>query len=241
MAIISPVRAVHLAIDVQAEFLRYLDPERQKEFPHSVRQFANELREQHGIPTIWVAMVPGQGIVLYRPTASIPDGEPREPELVEKFGLGAIGPRTDEIILVKSRGSSIESADSAFAGTALIKYLKELGISDIIVTGMNTHGCVADSIADAIQSNALHDALQCHVMTDLLAASRTKASAEEDRDLTWHEGVLRKILGATPLVHYYISGEFLRSLKAGFVSPKRQILPHEQPGAVKPSRRGSSP
>ncbi len=66
---------------------------------------------------------------------------PRANRIVDK-----IGPRSNEIVIVKKK-------PSAFFGTPLMSYLSDLQVDQLIVVGCVTSGCVRASVLDAFSYN----------------------------------------------------------------------------------------
>jgi len=203
----STPRFVHLAIDVQSDFLRWLPIEKRASFPRAVRSFADDLRERD-IPTIWVTY-PGSraNCQIHLPQMALSQGQPRPLSFLESLGLLAVDPRTDEAILVKNR-------ESAFGHPVLEKYLKDLGIEGVIITGLRSRACVPLAVQGAEEGD---NHFSPYVITDLLADYSNSSGGVRDReevrdDPAWHERAVRSKLPPSTTAQFLTSRQFLEFL-----------------------------
>ena len=86
---------VHIVVDVQPNYLRQLNPSRQKSFPIAVRKFADRLRP-YGIPTVWVVLLNEFQMYGREIAWSIKDAPIRCAAKLEKFTLEQVAVRQDE-------------------------------------------------------------------------------------------------------------------------------------------------
>ncbi len=185
--------AVHLAIDVQLRFYHAMPQKRRSLFVKAERAFANKLK-RHNISTIWVAYNQTESFA-FAPTI-------RPPALIKGLGLDAVKPKENEPIYVKC-------ANDAFyyeRNSLLYQELQEKDCQKVIITGMNTCACVADTILGARKVG-----LDVYALYDLMA---DKCCEPRGQSPQWHQEKLIHTCDAINSVHLSTSDAFLQHLKA---------------------------
>jgi nicotinamidase-related amidase len=172
---------VHLAIDVQSRYLRSLSKQRQNEFPKAVRHFADILR-QHGIPTIWVALLDRFQFHPRRAAWSPSGAEKRREKQLQKFDLAGAKAYQDEDVFIKRANNAFEQL--------LTDRLNQYRTKTLIITGMNTRFCVAATVFGAAKEH-----FRSLVVTDLLADMG--AHDLLDADPAWHRKTIESALRTT--------------------------------------------
>lgn len=167
---------VHLSIDVQTEFFTKLSKERQVTFPREEKEFATAMKELC-IPTIWVAHGDLEEYCLHKPARKKRDKIFRKEEII-RLGLLKVSPPNSDALYIKGDNSAF----SDYEEKDLLNCIRGLSAKKLIITGMNTLGCVGDTIQEARLKNfeilAVYDQMAC---TDRLTV---------DADPSWHKKVL---------------------------------------------------
>lgn len=176
----SPRPIVHLSIDLQKRYLKKLSPERASYLLKHVESTAKALRS-FGIPTIWVAYrdlfeTPDESIGHFFSVKAQVNGFPVksfEPVLEKSLGLPEL--QEGDLAYVKAH-------DSVFEGVSSIDHvLKKVECKNLLVSGMNTHACVADTISDAM----MYD-YHVYPLVDCLADKGKNKREEYSGDPEWH-------------------------------------------------------
>ncbi|MER2520307.1 MAG: isochorismatase family protein [Bdellovibrionales bacterium] len=179
---------VHLCVDPQEQYIRYLSPARQSSFPRDIRTFADALRPR--IPTIWIAFGASKAFRTHErlqpwPTENV--GLRRQYRwcsysLVNRLELTTVRPKQDEPILEKG------SVD-AFASSDLQDFLPNN--AQLIFSGMNTTACVFSTVFHA--SLLKYD---CYIVCDRLADGNLRPC--NDMLSSYHRTKLEKMLFPVP-------------------------------------------
>jgi nicotinamidase-related amidase len=237
---------VHVAIDVQRCFLLGLPDQRATALSHDIRTFANALR-RYDIPTVWVAyrtpwaslwpfLAPRtqpQPVGLYAPDPDHSDlcfrhGDRRafaRDELVAQLGLEAIRPRADEPIAVKTDDDAFQAVWYQ-SQSALDLLLRRWKTERALITGMNTHACVASTLLGCA---AERPDIAAVAVYDLLADTENRAP----RDLpAYHAALLQQNLPP-----HLFSLETSDSLLQAFAAAKRQVGARGPSAVLEPARR----
>lgn len=194
-------QTLHIAVDVQDQFVRRLSKERQETYQASVRSFADDL-SVWGVETLWVAS--GAGIDVVAPLTQNKSTDMWKRAFSELLnykvdcGLGHnkwVSPilglpqlRDHEVLLVKFRNSAFEinkeniwvtERGAVQSGSpisdGLANYIKRHGYNHVLITGMHTSMCVSDTI-----KGALANKLTVSVVKDLLADSSPRLLEPKD-------------------------------------------------------------
>lgn len=181
------IQSVHLAIDVQGDFLQPLQSGRATSLPLAIRGFADEIvKLPNSIPTIWVVCGDGYDYGVCEHSERYPDSLK---DIADHHGLEFSLLRKGEIICIKN------GAD-AFGERALRHYLNETypALSRVFVTGLNTRLCVVDTMLGARRQSlevvGVHD-----LMGDSNYASMDlKSQVDPLKTSTWHRQCLLEIL-----------------------------------------------
>lgn len=151
---------VHLALDIQEEYLSRLEKTRTARLPVDVRKFADDLTKK-GIPTIWVAY--GDDVDEFV-TRGVPDDPTR-------YGLPTFVHDSESIF--------IKSSNNAFYKPVMAEYLKACGTHSVVVSGLNTRRCIADTIWGGQMEQ-----FKCHAVFNLMGD--VHAEVRQDASPSWH-------------------------------------------------------
>lgn len=175
------MRRIHLAIDYQNRFV----------FPYAADGRAGEIGgtqlladcratvrslSARQISTLWVT------------TGAQPDWRRLKPRQLANFW------RQDDIpasLAAVMRGYHlVKTGDSAFGNPALLPYLRDRGVQELLISGLYLHHCVAATVTDALQHG-----LRCTLLVPLL---RTHG---DDGDTLRRYRLLRADYGLHPAVN----------------------------------------
>lgn len=181
---------IHLAIDVQREFIGDLRPGRKEYYPKQVDKFRNDLRERN-IPTIHVGFGSSRGAVedieLVPRTA---EWRMSRPEFREKSRQISdlefmVKPYKDEDIVIKHRPDAFAMTTQFLPVPSLAGILKRQGARTIIMTGGNTTACVLESAASALNSE-----FNLILVYDRVA---DESAPKQESDPLWHKEQLSEL------------------------------------------------
>src|ERR1700733_7063940 len=134
MSDISPnSKILHLCIDPQIKYISRLSASRQKSFPAALRQFADAIRP---IPTLWIAIGLNLKVVADELTTPV---QRQQEEQSCGFTF-----RTEPYENIYTK-----LGNDAFASHVFTDHLKQCfpKTDTVIITGMNTRHCVAETMA----------------------------------------------------------------------------------------------
>ena len=191
----TPLRAALFIIDVQDHLCDNLVAERRTEFPRQVRAAADHLRKANGVPAVVIALGRGERnnpLETYACEAHNPSAENmalRKKKIAE-YNLGRLGVHATEAIGVKYD-------NSVFHGNHMAQQMKLGGTETLLLAGMYSSLCVADTARDAIKAG-----IHCVVFTDLLAdaspgvdsSGRELHENEHKGNPAWHKAAVRRHL-----------------------------------------------
>lgn len=189
------MKAVHLAIDIHtSDKACGLSSKKRASFPAEIRTFATTLSHV-GIGTIWTAY--GTQFRHFARKTTTPSHKTWPESFTRKFGLDRVAPRLSEDIFIKSK-------NDAFADGSLMDILKKESVTHVIITGMHTRLCVAETAL-----TALNRGFECIVANDLLA--NMKGEGAEDYDSVWHRRALESLLHAPRKNLRFLPGSLVAS------------------------------
>jgi hypothetical protein len=183
--------AIHFPIDVQCKFCNCLSEKRSKEFPRRIADFSNELGKL-GVETFPVADT----------TILVDYGyyEKPFPEVVSTltkntkknfFRALSFGP---DFFPDTSNAVFVKDVPNAFAFGPLSYLVKERRIKTVIITGMNTTECVAQTVMGAFYK--CREDVCIKVVYDLLADGFDTSIKPEDNPLSHKAAIEKEILSA---------------------------------------------
>ncbi|MGE3623013.1 MAG: cysteine hydrolase family protein [Bdellovibrionales bacterium] len=156
---------VHVAIDIQSRYFDVGDP-----FPATARNFADGLSIR-GIPTVWVALTNALKHGSFKkeiPHGTYCDfGSDKDPQFVTRLGLSEVSPTYTEAIFVKN-------FSNAFERNLLAHILKQKRTEAIIISGLKSTDCVANSVAGALRND-----FTVIIVSDLLQGPRYVSYKED--------------------------------------------------------------
>ena len=178
-----PAAYAHLAVDVQYMFCSRLwnNP---AAYAASVRDTADQLWQNHNIPTVVIASTQYWGrldeFILCKSELIDPSSENRakRQELVKEFGLQDMGLRPHDILLIKNRSD-------AFEAPLLVEHLYGMSVNHTLVSGLDSDRCVAATVTGAVAAG-----FHCTVLSDRLARTATR-----DNTAAYHIGLVESNLG----------------------------------------------
>lgn len=178
------VPVIHLVIDVQDRFLNDLSVRRNLYFSAYLQGQVDKLRDL-GIPTLWVAYrdafkTPADRIgKIYsvQNNGQSSDICPFDGVLKSSLGLPEI--HLDDLVYVKKH-------NSVFADGVMDTFLNRKACRNLLVSGMNTHACVSDSIRSALMRVS-----DVYPLVDCLADKKLYPDEPFRGDPGWHVNTLQ--------------------------------------------------
>ena len=178
--------AIHFPIDVQMKFYNGLSEEWSREFPRRIAKFSNELRKLdiETIPVATSTFVVDSG--YYK--KPFPEVFSALPNNTEKnfFRALSFGP---EYFPDASNAVFVKDDMNAFARGPLAEMIKQKSIKTVLITGMNTTECVAQSVVGAFRKSGENVCIK--VVYDLLAGNVGNSIKTEDNPLS-HKAAIEK-------------------------------------------------
>jgi len=212
--------ACFLPIDVQDMYLFALSAERKKAVSCGIAAFSGALKS-FGVETIPVAMATDFVKAGFY-TRPFPDDFSAFPFLIDKnfFSVLLFSP---EYFPEKSDAVYVKAESNAFSSRLLPEKIEERGIKTVLIAGMNTTGCVYDSVIGAFEQCS--EEVCFKIVYNLLADANIYFRKREADPLA-HKRALEKKISA------YLKNEGIISDRFSFVTSEQVLKQYADP--IKP-------